>query len=533
MITKIRVRGYRIYQDLILKPNSKMNLIVGANDSGKSTLLEAIALALTGRINGGSASEELNPYWFNTDLVSTFLEQRALGKSVALPEIHIEVFLEDRAELQHLCGAINSDVPTNACPGITLSVIPNNDYAEELEAWASGATPPVPVEYYKIDWRSFADQVLTSRPRQLATAIIDSRTVRSSSGIDYHLRSILSDGLEPADRAAISVAYRRVKADISETALKPVNDRMAKTHEVLHDKPISLAMDQSARTSWESAVTPCVNKIPFQMTGQGQQASIKISLAMSRHSDRAVFVMIEEPENHLTHTNLVKLISRIESLAGDSQQLFVATHSSFVINRLGLDGLHLLGGASPKRLTDLDPETVGYFQKLPGYDTLRLVLADKVVLVEGPSDEIIFERVFRDRIGRRPMECGIDVLSMRGLSLSRCLELCTALDKPVAALRDNDGADPMELRSPLSKWLQDGRRDVFIGEVEHGTTLEPQLIHHNEEALLRNILGISDKADLKTWMMREKTEAAIRIAASDKAISPPQYIIDAADFIYG
>lgn len=50
--------------------------------------------------------------------------------------------------------------------------------------------------------------------------------------------------------------------------------------------------------------------------------------------------------------------------------------------------------ALPK-ITELDPTTVSYFQRLPGYDTLRLVLAKKVVLVEGPSDEIIFDASIR------------------------------------------------------------------------------------------------------------------------------------------
>ena len=65
MLVQIRIQGYRIHKDLTVRPNRKFNLIVGANESGKSTLMEAVALALTGRINGRSASEELNPHWFN------------------------------------------------------------------------------------------------------------------------------------------------------------------------------------------------------------------------------------------------------------------------------------------------------------------------------------------------------------------------------------------------------------------------------------------------------------------------------------
>jgi hypothetical protein len=162
-----------------------------------------------------------------------------------------------------------------------------------------------------------------------------------------------------------------------------------------------------------------------------------------------------------------------------------------------------------------------------------MVLARKIVLVEGPSDEIVFERIFRDIHGRRPIECEVDVFSMRGLSLSRCLELCAALDKHVAALRDNDGVDPGELRAPLKEWLAEGRRELFVGAVEHGKTLEPQLLHCNGEASLRQVLSITARADLLTWMTRDKTEAALRIAESSQVITPPDYMRAAAEFIHG
>jgi putative ATP-dependent endonuclease of OLD family len=160
------------------------------------------------------------------------------------------------------------------------------------------------------------------------------------------------------------------------------------------------------------------------------------------------------------------------------------------------------------------------------------VLAKKVVLVEGPSDEIIFERVYNDCFGARPMAHGIDVISMRGLELARCFELCAAINKPVAVMRDNDGVDPIDLRAPVLKWLDVKRRELFIGTVADGTTLEPQLITANGEPQLRKMLGITAGATLLTWMAREKTEGAIRLAESDQVLTPPGYMKDAAEFIH-
>ncbi|MCL5225405.1 hypothetical protein [Pseudomonas nunensis] len=81
--------------------------------------------------------------------------------------------------------------------------------------------------------------------------------------------------------------------------------------------------------------------------------------------------------------------------------------------------------------------------------------------------------------------------------------------------------------------LTAGRRELFIGTVETGRTLEPQLTSHNGEKAMREILGITDSAVLETWMQREKTEGALRIAQSKLALVPPAYMVAAAEFIYG
>src|SRR5207342_2923277 len=136
------------------------------------------------------------------------------------------------------------------------------------------------------------------------------------------------------ERAQISLAHRKSRQEISDGTLKTINERIAKANEKLHDRRIGLQMDQSARASWEVGVVPQVEDIPFGMAGQGQQASVKVTLAMSRTVGTAPYVLIEEPENHLSHTTLNRLVGRIEDLAAPDQQLFISTHSSFVANRL-------------------------------------------------------------------------------------------------------------------------------------------------------------------------------------------------------
>ena len=52
MIRKVVIRNYRKFRKLDVDMLPGTNILVGSNDSGKSTLIEAINLALTGRANG-------------------------------------------------------------------------------------------------------------------------------------------------------------------------------------------------------------------------------------------------------------------------------------------------------------------------------------------------------------------------------------------------------------------------------------------------------------------------------------------------
>ena len=365
-------------------------------------------------------------------------QNTARQNKCALPEILIELYLADRDEFQRLRGVHNSQQAD--CPGVLMRIAPNDEYAEEFEAYLQDTPPAVlPVEFYDAEWKDFGDKVLNQRPKELAASFIDSRTVRSTSGIDYHTREMLSEHLDSKERARISIAHRKSRQQITDNTLTDINERLAAEHSSLHDRPIGLQMDQSSRASWEAGIVPQVDDIPFAMSGQGQQATIKVALAMSRTSGTSTFILIEEPENHLSHTSLTRLISRIKDLAGDDQQLFVTTHSSFVLNRLGVDKLLLLHGDSTTKLADLGEDTASYFRKLAGYDTLRLVLASKLALVEGPSDTIALERAYKDRVGKMPSEDGINIVSMGGLTFERALELCACWTGRLSPYRTTTG----------------------------------------------------------------------------------------------
>ena len=77
-----------------------------------------------------------------------------------------------------------------------------------------------------------------------------------------------------------------------------------------------------------------VDNYPFQYIGKGMQSSIRMEIALSPNRiDKTDIVLLEEPENHLSHTSLNQLLNRISNKL-HSKQVICTTHSSFVANKL-------------------------------------------------------------------------------------------------------------------------------------------------------------------------------------------------------
>jgi putative ATP-dependent endonuclease of the OLD family len=79
-IAKIKIRNFKCFRgDFELVLNKGMNVLVGENDSGKSTILEAINLAISGVFHGRYLRHDLSEHVFNCDAVDAYLSNPKLG----------------------------------------------------------------------------------------------------------------------------------------------------------------------------------------------------------------------------------------------------------------------------------------------------------------------------------------------------------------------------------------------------------------------------------------------------------------------
>ncbi len=92
-IERINIVNYKCFKGLFpLELSNGINIIVGNNEAGKSTILEAIHLALSGLLCGRYLKNELSQYLFNKDVEIDYLASLKTAAPQKPPEIVIEIF---------------------------------------------------------------------------------------------------------------------------------------------------------------------------------------------------------------------------------------------------------------------------------------------------------------------------------------------------------------------------------------------------------------------------------------------------------
>lgn len=540
-IDRIKICNFKTYKGVFeLKLNKGLNILVGNNETGKSTILEAIHLALTGMYGGRNIRNELSQYLFNREVIAEYIESVNRGTPLSPPEILIEIFFEGS-----LCPEFEGNNNTerlNKVEGLQFRIFYNDKYNDEyIKLIALKKLSSLPIEYYDVSWTSFARQAITIRSIPIKSAMIDSSNYRYQNGSDVYISRIVKDLLSPEEITSVAQAHRNMRDEFMEDpSIQAINDRISKESSIIEGE-VSLSVDLGTKNAWENSLVTQLNNIPFGYVGKGAQCVMKTELALThKQAQNASIILLEEPESHLSFSKLNQLISSIESKYGN-KQIIISTHSSFVANKLGLENLLLLDNHNIVRISKLD--SAEFFKKIAGYDTLRLILCKKAILVEGDSDELVVQKAYMcNNNGRLPIQDGIDVISV-GTSFLRFLELASILNKKVSVVTDNDG-EPNALKTKYSDYLGDNKQPninicydetvdtgtLKIGEKNYNyNTLEPKLLKANSLNLFNSIFGTqySNKDDLRKYMKHNKTECAMAIFNTSEPIVFPDYIMEA------
>lgn len=63
-IKKLVLKNYKLLKDVTIELNKDINIFVGENDSGKSTILEALSIITSGKLNGYAFDRQIKANFF-------------------------------------------------------------------------------------------------------------------------------------------------------------------------------------------------------------------------------------------------------------------------------------------------------------------------------------------------------------------------------------------------------------------------------------------------------------------------------------
>jgi putative ATP-dependent endonuclease of OLD family len=527
-IERVIVKNYRTLKLLDFMLRQHLNIVVGDNETGKSTLLEAINLGLKCQINRRPAYGELHPYLFNVEAVAQYVASLKAGQAIAPPKILVELYLRDCPEFAEFKGMNNSEQLD--CPGIAVRIeLDNEAFGDEYKAYIADPTRVngLPVEYYKVEWQDFSGATVKAHKFPLESALIDPSAISNTYTANKYVLEIARDFLGHKEKVELALSYRQLRDKfLTDPHVASINTELGKKAGTVTEKTLSMALDMTARSGWEAGVMPHLDDIPLTLIGKGEQNAVKIKLAIEA-VDACILFLIEEPENHLSHSNLNRLISHIE-MAAKGKQLIITTHSSFVLNKLGIENILMFNGKKAITLNQLPPSTEAYFKKLPGHDTLRMILAKKTILVEGPSDELVVQKAFLQKYDKMPLDAGVEVITVRALASKRFLDIAKLLDIDICVVTDNDG-NAAAVKTKFAAYETARNIRIYYSEDESLRTLENHMVKLNELKNLNWLFGktFTTEEDVLDYMLNNKTDCALKLFDSSLDIVIPDYIQNA------
>lgn len=518
-ISKIKLQNFRRFTNLEIRFNRGRNILVGDNESGKSSILQAIDLCARGsrhRVEDIGIETLLN-----VDAVRVFMGgDRRIDN---LPKLYIELYLDDIVD-EGLEGNENSD--NRYTNGVRLSIEPDLALSRQTSQVLQADNASFPFEFYSISFTTFSGETYNGYSKKVKTLLLDNSTIGNEYALNEYISTIYGAALSEVEQLATKHSYGNSKTSFKAGVLTPFNAKLPEGY--------SFSVKNTGRNCLENDLTIEMGGVPISEKGTGVQCVVKTQLALSRAADIPV-ILLEEPENHLSHLNMRRMIDDIEK--NQQAQLFISTHSDLISTRLDLRNCILMNSAEPARTTSLgfiDEGTANFFMKAPDNNMLQFVLAKKVILVEGDAEFILMDAFCKRVHNHYLAELGIDVIAVDGKCFKRYLEIAKQIGVKVAVVTDNDRNYDENITASYNGYMNNEYANIKVYADPEDERYTFEVAVYNDNTAGCDELFGADRRTLSVlnYMLANKAEAAYQLLIQKgETIVVPQYIKEALEWV--
>ncbi|EAD9168671.1 ATP-dependent nuclease [Listeria monocytogenes] len=232
------------------------------------------------------------------------------------------------------------------------------------------------------------------------------------------------------------------------SGVKSFEERITPEYRKFRDENISVSVkSEIAIKGLYSNIVPYIRTQPdetlYPTSGEGRKKLLVysiFSLISAEHEEKKInLFLIEEPENHL-HKSIQIALSQILFEDNKYNYLFMSTHSPFILyemNKVNLVRIYNKTKIDSTSEFYTVPQKYGDNKKMLNKGLSEAIFADKVLLVEGPSELILFEKVLSS-INPFFESDGIYILPVNGIGFKKYRDILENLKILNTIKTDND-----------------------------------------------------------------------------------------------
>ena len=520
-IEEVHIEGLKKFREIDVVFNPHMNIIVGENEAGKTTILEAIKIALNQMYK--NADKSILKELFNIEMVENF---KAKPEMKTLPYILIELKLcmdpKDK-NAEYFYGENN--IRSQAAYGIKFECGFDEELGSGLDAEIKSGK--IPYEYYYMRWTAFSGLPYVTVKRPLESIVIDTSENDAMSSFNFFNRSLFNARYSDAEKLTAKNMFRDNINDAFDRLALPDIDTNRRFG--INEKKVV----------FETILSVYEDNIPLENKGSGMESLIKTQIALDKKKSKIDVILLEEPENHLCYVNLHKMLFEISNKEKDSQMI-VTTHNNLIASRLNLKNVIWITKSYAMSLANVDVGVADFFVKADGNAFLQMLLAEKIIFVEGATEYLLMPYIYERITGRTLEKDKVSVISCNGISYKHYLKIAQGTEKKIVVITDNDknqkNIDRMIEENKSNQWY-----NIFMDTDVKNWTWEVCLYNLNK-SLLDEKIKLQEGAEYLVHgqdcgskvlgkMLNNKVEMAYLLLKNKVEFEIPQYVKDAIEWL--
>ena len=519
---ELHIRNFRKIENLTVRFPRGLSVIVGENNAGKTTIIDALRLMLF-------SSRDFNALRLSEDDFRRESEGAPIEISCTFcdlddnDEVHFEECLVDigggkfdarisaRAEFNSATHRANVKMWGGETEGGSL---PSNLYDKLTSIYLQPLRDP--------------ESGLRPGRHSQVSRLIDCLTPE-----DKH-EEFEEVAKEANDRIRELETVKKAETDIDTQMTSIAGGELTQKTDLIFSDPTFHRII--------AGLQPEIEGLPFSLNGLGYNNLVFTSATLGtlKRSDQYSFrsILIEEPEAHLHPQLQVLLLRQLAKVAGEEEgndvQVIASSHSPILVSQAPIDSVISVHETQDKVTVvsvcsiEYDPSLKKKLQRFLDATRAELFFARRILMVEGIAEALLLPVLAR-MAGGCLKDSAITILNTDGINFNAFLPLFgnDRLGLPVAILTDGDDADKTGTPSATASGLKamEGKipnlrvefgQITFEHELARSATLLPFMLEAYESlhptngaALKTKIIGLGtdeEKADeFLSELLRSKT----------------------------